>query len=70
MCKFYERYWSNINPYPAKLFHLNFRPTEVVSRYRDPQPQVVKNYSYLFNFYTKYLQILMFKHPFHSISVI
>ena len=27
---------------------LNFQPLEVVSRYRDPQPQVVENYSYLF----------------------
>ena len=38
-----------INPYPAKSIHLNFQPLEVVSRYREPQPQVVKNYSYLFN---------------------
>ena len=29
--------------------YLNFQPLEVVSRYRDPQPQVVENYSYLFN---------------------
>ena len=35
-------------PYPAKLGNLNFQPLEVVSRYRDPQPQVVENYSYLF----------------------
>ena len=28
---------------------LNFQPLEVVSRYRDPQPLVVENYSYLFN---------------------
>ena len=38
------------NPDPAKLFYLNFQPLEVVSRYRDPQPQVVENHSYLFNF--------------------
>ena len=31
-----------INPYPAKLSYLNFHPLEVVSRYRDPQLQVVK----------------------------
>ena len=37
------------NPYRAKLIHLNLQPPEVVSRYRDPQPQVVENYSYLFN---------------------
>ena len=36
-------------PYPAKLIYLNFQPLEVVSRYRDTQPQVVENYSYLFN---------------------
>ena len=36
------------NPAPA-LIYLNFQPLEVVSRYRDPQPQVVDNYSYLFN---------------------
>ena len=26
-----------------KLIYLNFPPLEVVSRYRDPQPQVVEN---------------------------
>ena len=31
------------NPYPG-LFHLNFQPLEVVSRYRDPQLQVAENY--------------------------
>ena len=35
--------------YPVKLIYLNFQPLEVVSRYRDPQPQVVENYPYLFN---------------------
>ena len=40
---------SRINLYPAKFFYLNFQPLEVVSRYRDPQPQVVENYSYLFD---------------------
>ena len=38
-----------VNPYPADLIHLNFQPLEFVSRYRDPQPQVVENYSYLLN---------------------
>ena len=33
-----------ISPYPAKLIYLNFQPHEVVSRYRDSQPQVVENY--------------------------
>ena len=31
-----------IKPCPAKLIYLNFQPLEVVSRYRDPQPQVVE----------------------------
>ena len=37
------------NPDPAKLIYLNFHALEVVSRYRDLQPQVLENYSYLFN---------------------
>ena len=37
-----------LNPYPAKLIHLNFQSLKVVSRYHDPQPQVVENDSYLF----------------------
>ena len=40
---------KTIHPYPFKLIYLYFQPLEVVSRYRDPQPQVVENYSYLFN---------------------
>ena len=40
---------EKISHYPAKLIYLNFQPLEVVSRYRDPQPQVVENYPYLFN---------------------
>ena len=39
----------NINPCPAELNNLYFHPLEVVSRYHDPQPQVGKNYSYVFN---------------------
>ena len=31
------------------LIYLHFQPLEVVSRYRNPQPQVVDNYSYLVN---------------------
>ena len=31
------------------LTYLNFQPIEIVSRYRDPHPQVVENHSYLFN---------------------
>ena len=37
------------NPYPAKLFYLNCQPLDAVSLYRDQQPQVLENYSYLFN---------------------
>ena len=51
-------YLSLINPYPAKLNNLNFQPLEFVSRYRDPQLQVAENYCYL--------EILMFKHLYHS----
>ena len=41
--------WKNIksaivNLYPAKLIYSNFQPLQVVSRYRDPQPQVVEYY--------------------------
>ena len=48
----------------TKLIYLNFQPLEVVSRYRDSQPQVVENYSYAFE--NKHLQILMFKQSFYS----
>ena len=30
-------------PYLTKLIYLNFQPLEVVSRYRDPQSQVIEN---------------------------
>ena len=33
---------NDINSCPAKLVYLNFQPLEVVSRYRDPQPQWLK----------------------------
>ena len=42
-------FFNQFNPYPAELIYLHFHPLEVVSRYRDPQPQVVENYSYLPN---------------------
>ena len=32
------------NPYPARLIYLHFQPLDAVSRYRDPQPQVVENH--------------------------
>ena len=34
---------TNINPYPVMVIYLNFQPLEVVSRYRDRQPQVIAN---------------------------
>ena len=55
-----------INLYPAKFIYLNFQPLEVVSRYRDPQPQVVENYSYLLNLRPKHLQIWIFMQSFNS----
>ena len=50
----HNAYWSSImlitfNPYPAKFIYLNFYQLEVVSRYRHPQLQVCKKYSYMFN---------------------
>ena len=41
--------WNDINPYPADFIYLNFKSLEVVSHYRDPQPEVDENYSYSFN---------------------
>ena len=35
--------------YFEPLIYVNFQPLEVVARYRDPQLQVAKNHSYLFN---------------------
>ena len=40
---------SSFKPYRAKSIYLNFQPFEIVSRYLDPQPQVVENYLYLLN---------------------
>ena len=41
-----------VHPRPAELIYFNFQPLEVVSRYRDPQPQVAENYLYLLNLST------------------
>ena len=41
-----------INPYPSTVIYYNFKPLEVVSRYRDPHLQVAENYLYLFNLST------------------
>ena len=40
---------KKINTQTSKFNHLNFHPPKVVSRYRDPQPNVDENYLYLFN---------------------
>ena len=53
-----------MDPYPVKLIYLNFQPLEDVSRYRNPQSQVVEYYMYLI--WDQSQHILMFKHPFHS----
>ena len=50
------------------LSFLDFQPLEVVSRYRDPQPQVAENYSYLL-IWEQYLQIFMFNHLFFFMSL-
>ena len=33
---------GEISPYLAKVIYLNFQPLGFMSRYRDPQPEVVK----------------------------
>ena len=50
----------------AMLINLYFQPLVVVSRYRDPQPQVVENYPYLFNLKQIKLQIFMPQRSFQS----
>ena len=34
--------FCNSMQYPAKIIYSNFQPLDAVSRYRDPQPQVVE----------------------------
>ena len=46
---FFSFYNLSFNPYPANLIYLNFHPLEVVSRYRDTQPQVGGKLLYLLN---------------------
>ena len=41
-CQPLPKTFNSINPHLAKLIYLNFQPLEVVSRDRDPQPQVVE----------------------------
>ena len=41
----YTEFQGYINHLTAKLFHWNFHPLEVVSRWRDPQLQVGESYS-------------------------
>ena len=40
---FFRQSICQLDPYPAKVIYLNYQQLEVVSRYRDPQPQVVEN---------------------------
>ena len=40
------------NPSPAKFIYLTFQPLEVVDRSSETQPQVVENYSSVFNLET------------------
>ena len=47
------------NQLPAKLPYLNCHPLEMVSRYREPQLQVGKKYSYLFNLSKKMLIMML-----------
>ena len=58
-----------VNLLSAKLSNLNSHLHEVVSRYRDPQLQVIENYS-CFLFEINNLQIMMFKHSFHFQSIL
>ena len=55
---------QHFNPLAAKVSGLNFQQLEAVSRYRDPQLQVVENYSYLFDLGQNIRKF--FKHTFHS----
>ena len=43
----YRPWCFGFNPCAAEYIYLNFLPLEAVSRYRDPQPQVLENYLYL-----------------------
>ena len=54
------------NPLPVRFFNLNFHPLEDASRYRDPQLQVGKNYSYLFTLRPNTNEFLLIKHIFIS----
>ena len=50
-------HFCSFNPSPTKLINLNFQALEVVSRYRDPQPQVLENYSYLLNWDHEFINV-------------
>ena len=41
--------YNSSDPCHTKFICLNLQPLEVVSRYSDPQPQVVENHAYLFD---------------------
>ena len=55
-----------LNPFPAKLFYLNFHPLEVVSHLNLCFSTGTHKSLAFVLLETKHLQILMFKHTFHS----
>ena len=55
----YTKVFQRFNPLTAKLFHLNFHPPEVVSRWRDPQLiQICQNGGQLFSNIADWCHIL------------
>ena len=46
-----------VNSHPAKYFIFIFQALQVVSRYRDPQHEVLENDSYLFNLRPKFTNL-------------
>ena len=51
-------------PYSTNLYNFNFDQLEVIFRYRNPQPHVDKNYSYLFNLGQKIDKSYMYEQSF------
>ena len=55
----------DISPWSTELYNLNFQSLEVVSRYRDPQPQVTENYLVSWNLIQNECQGLKFWDKFY-----
>ena len=53
VCPDYGAYSSVFNRLPATISYLNFSPIQIVSRCRDPQLQVIENYSNFFIIWNK-----------------